>query len=74
MDCEIKFFPVPSKINQFYLFGNTKTRIITIKDDKITQKPIDKHERDFYLKSDPVLKENGELMVLGTNNILMFNL
>ena len=36
-DCEIKFYPVPNKNNQFYLFGNTKTRKITIKDDRITQ-------------------------------------
>ena len=66
--------PIPNKNNQFYLFGRTTTNIITFNDDGIQQQQIDTQCFDVYVNSGPILLANGELIILGLYNILMFNM
>ena len=35
---------------------------------------ISTDDEDFYVNSDPVLSENGELIILGKENILTLNM
>ena len=39
----------------------------------LLSKRLSKHNADAFWNSDPHLNEKGELMIIGLNNILVFN-
>ena len=65
---------MPKENDKMYMFGYKTTKIITITDNTIKCDKIDTHDYDCYIHSDPILLENGELIILGQNHILLFDM
>ena len=73
---KMKSYPIPNKLNHFFVFGSESTSIMAIRDNNIYEETNQRrtHEWDEFYDSDPVLLENGTLGILGRNHILIYKM
>ena len=68
-----KFYHIAD--NRFFVFSRDQISEIEIFNDSISMKrKIKPIQKDSYLNSDPILTQNGKLMLLGQNHILNLDL